>query len=409
MDILLTFCPEDVRETLTNAKTPEAYYESRSFFFLTDGTFVVAEKDSAAVREFNKALSSGNVTDDELKKEKYSSGGYKITATDDENEYTVMASGGTSFTYNVEEKRLIGAHMFEEEVYDLDTRTVPEYTNNYDYSAISTGGEIEKKYMGYGNYTVSSDVYREKDSQSMFIHKVWYPTELVTNTEGKKYPLVVMSNGTGTICTAYEYVFKHLASWGFIVVGNDEWMSYEGRASETSLTLMLSLNEDKNSKFYNKIDTDNIGGAGHSQGGCGAIKAVLNMEHGDMYKALYIASNTPTDDSTDEVWYYDAEKIKIPYFAVAGTGDTDAGNGTNAGLASLASLQSTYDKISSSDKMIARRKDADHGEMLTYGDAYMTAWFMWHLKGDEEAKAAFYGENAEILSNKQWQDISKSF
>lgn len=57
------------------------------------------------------------------------------------------------------------------------------------------------------------------------------------------------------------------------------------------------------------------------------------------------------------------------------------------------------------DKVIARRTDADHGDMLYTADGYMTAWFMYWLKGDEAAGKAFFGENAELLSNPNWQDV----
>ena len=53
---------------------------------------------------------------------------------------------------------------------------------------------------------------------------------------------------------------------------------------------------------------------------------------------------------------------------------------------------------------MARRKDIGHGEMLYYGDGYVTAWFMWHLQGDVEAAKAFVGNNAEILTNPFYQD-----
>ena len=46
--------------------------------------------------------------------------------------------------------------------------------------------------------------------------------------------------------------------------------------------------------------------------------------------------------------------------------------------------------------------------MLYYGDGYVTAWFMYWLKGDTEAGKAFWGDNAEILSNANWQDVNKN-
>lgn len=54
--------------------------------------------------------------------------------------------------------------------------------------------------------------------------------------------------------------------------------------------------------------------------------------------------------------------------------------------------------------LIARKTGYDHGEtdMQTHG--YMTAWFMWHLKGDETASQAFVSDTPEILCNPLYQD-----
>jgi len=38
-------------------------------------------------------------------------------------------------------------------------------------------------------------------------------------------------------------------------------------------------------------------------------------------------------------------------------------------------------------------------------DGYMTAWFMYYLQNNKEVGMAFFGENAEILTNPNWQDV----
>ncbi|MCR4585837.1 MAG: hypothetical protein K5686_08965 [Lachnospiraceae bacterium] len=48
---------------------------------------------------------------------------------------------------------------------------------------------------------------------------------------------------------------------------------------------------------------------------------------------------------------------------------------------------------------MARKLDMEHGEMLYSADGYITAWFMWHLQGDETAAGAFTGNDAEIMGN----------
>ena len=55
-------------------------------------------------------------------------------------------------------------------------------------------------------------------------------------------------------------------------------------------------------------------------------------------------------------------------------------------------------------KAMARRTGSGHGEMLYTADGYVTAWFRWHLQGDEEAGRAFAGDAPELLANPLYQD-----
>ena len=71
-------------------------------------------------------------------------------------------------------------------------------------------------------------------------------------------------------------MFEHFASRSFIVIGNEEDYSWNGFASDMSLNDLLKRNDDKKSILYQKIDTDNIGSLGHSQGGVGAINTVTD-------------------------------------------------------------------------------------------------------------------------------------
>lgn len=171
------------------------------------------------------------------------------------------------------------------------------------YNDVQTSAPLEQKYTKKGDYEVS---YYEQDANNKQWKKfeIWYPAELET-TENT-YPLVVMVNGTGVAASKYKPIFDHLASWGFIVVGNEDESAGNGASASASLDYMLTLNSD------------------------------------------------------------------------------------------------------SVSKIIARRVDTDHGDMLPYADGYMTAWFMYHLRGDEEAGTVFFRDNAEILNNANWQDVEKN-
>ena len=275
------------------------------------------------------------------------------------------------------------------------------------YNDVQTSAPLEQKYTQKGNYEVS---YYEQDANNKQWKKyeIWYPAEL--ETTDNTYPLVVIVNGTGVVASKYKPIFDHLASWGFIVVGNEDESAGNGASASASLDYMVTLNSDSNSKFYGKIDVDKIGIGGHSQGGLGTINAVTAQDNGNYYKVMYAASAPTLQISVDLLKApFDVSGINIPCFMVAGTKKVDAGDGKNSGICPLVELQEKYNNISDGvSKIIARRVDTDHGDMLPYADGYMTAWFMYHLRGDEEAGKVFFGDSAEILNNANWQDVEKN-
>ena len=275
------------------------------------------------------------------------------------------------------------------------------------YNDVQTSAPLEQKYTLKGNYEVS--YYEQEESYKQWKkYEIWYPTEMETS-EGT-YPLVVMVNGTGLAASKYKPIFEHLASWGFIVIGNEDESAGGGASASASLDYILTLNSDSNSKFYGKIDVDNIGIGRHSQGGLGTINAVTAQDNGNRYKVMYAASAPTLQISVDLLKApFDISGVNIPCFMVAGTKQIDAGDGKNSGICPLVELQEKYNNISDGvPKIIARRKDTDHGDMLPYADGYMTAWFMYWLKADNEDGNVFFGEKAEIISNSNWQEVKKN-
>jgi len=286
--------------------------------------------------------------------------------------------------------------------------------NNY-YKYSKTECELEKKYTALGDMEVSYKEYNV-DNTSVGKIEVWYPKRL--ESENKTYPMVLIVNGTGIKASTYTSYFKHLASWGFIVVGNEDENTNTGDSTEYSLNYLLKLNEDKENIFYNKIDVNNIALGGHSQGGVGAINAVSKQEHGSTYKTIFTISSTSSYHANILGWDYDISTINIPILMMAGTGSWDAGicdskeqipteeNGLAQGICPLWSLEENYSLILDSvDKVIARKKDTDHGDSYKEVDGYVTAWLMYYLQNDEEAGKVFLGEDAEIKSNSLYQDV----
>lgn len=262
----------------------------------------------------------------------------------------------------------------------------------------ATGGDIEAKYMANG----PCDVSMREDATLLDFGKflVFYPTEL--ETSDRKYPVIVMCNGSGTPLSKYPAVAEHYASWGFIVVGTEENNSWNAFGAEMSVRYLERWNdnekiEDTESIFYQKVDFDRVGIVGHSQGGVGVINAITDTRHKGIYKTAVSLSPTNKELAHNLFWDYDATLIDIPILLIAGEGGGDDWVVTGE------QLQAIYDDIKS-EKMMARRLDTVHNEVLYTPDGYVTAWFMWQLQGDSEAAMAFIGDEPEIMTNELYQD-----
>lgn len=139
------------------------------------------------------------------------------------------------------------------------------------YTQFQPDLELEKKYAGLGDYEVSGMVVKSGDKTIGNI-RIWYPSEM--ENMQNRYPLIVVVNGSNTAALNYEPYFERLASWGFVVVGNDNRQAGTGISTSQTLDYMLEQNQNPGNLFYEKIDTQNIGIAGYSQGGVGAVRAV---------------------------------------------------------------------------------------------------------------------------------------
>lgn len=278
----------------------------------------------------------------------------------------------------------------------------PAAPTNYQQS-VQTGGEIEAKYMADGPCEVS---VREEDTLQEFgTYVVYYPSALETSRE--KYPVIVLCNGSGTPISKYPAVAKHYASWGFIVIGTAENYSWNAFGAEMCLRYLERWNDservaDTVSPFYQRVDFDRVGVVGHSQGGVGVINAVTNTEHKSVYKAAVSLSPTNKELAHALLWDYDAALMDVPILLVSGEGGGDDWVVTGE------QLQAIYDDIAC-DKLMARRLNTAHNEVLYSADGYVTAWFMWLLQADQQAAKAFVGDAPEIMENPMYRNQQASW
>lgn len=284
-----------------------------------------------------------------------------------------------------------------------DVQSAEAYIISPDYATtITDAGKIEQYYRLPGTYAVKSQVISKKNpNYGNHTYKVWYPA--VMEERERTWPMVFLLNGTGGSCDNDEPLYEHLASWGFLVVGNTDSQTGLGYSASYDWELMQQLASMSQSVFYQKVDTKHIGIVGYSQGGAGAYHALARPE-GTIYKTMVTVSAVTKGISHKlhlKSWLYDTSRVRIPAFQVAGTGVLDRKliSPLDEMKENLANMKETPYGV------MGRRKGADHLDIQEQADAYITAWLRWQLKGDPYAKRVFVGEQPEILSNPKWENV----
>lgn len=161
--------------------------------------------------------------------------------------------------------------------------------------------------------------------------------------------MILVVNGTGGKATKYEPQFDLYASWGFIVVGTQDKGTGSGKTTVETLRYMLNENDDESSIFYQKIDAENIGVTGFSQGGAAIFNALTKYEESKYFKTavpLSPVSEVTAQQMTD--YPYDSSEVLCPILLLAGTDgefETDI-------VIPIDAMNAMYDKISSPKIML---------------------------------------------------------
>ena len=184
----------------------------------------------------------------------------------------------------------------------------PFVPDNYT-KTVDTGGEIEARYLAMGTHAVKYTEAEAPEEWKKF--EVYYPAALEQG-DGT-YPVVVFVNGTGVYGSKYRALFRHLASWGFIVLGNEDPSTCTGASADATLAYLLGENDNPDSIFYRRVIS------GHSQGGVGVFNAINEQEHSGMYTCAVSLSPTDWAVACAIGMTYDPYKTSIPTMILAGT------------------------------------------------------------------------------------------
>jgi hypothetical protein len=284
-------------------------------------------------------------------------------------------------------------------------------------------GAIERKYYAPGSWAVSESKGIACCDSSGNKFDLFYPTNLGAN--GFRHPILPWGNGTLGSPSHYEYFLKHMASWGFVVVATEDPNPGAGATILDSAKFMIRANDDSASLFYHKLDINQVGSFGHSQGATGAINALLKSSGSiktvvpiELPAQIWCANPQKCVDTKDlvagSVFFIDGSKdpISPPVQPSWFTGEQSIAAYYDATPASVNKLKATlllgeHNDIQGQPDCPKNLTGCTNGVYGYLG--YPTAWFMDRLQGDAYAHGAFVSGTGEIFSEtKNWEFVASN-
>jgi hypothetical protein len=286
---------------------------------------------------------------------------------------------------------------------------------NHKSCAYEPHGQIERKYYAEGPWQDVTVAETEIPCDSAGNKCVlFYPTRLGAN--GFRHPIVAYGNGFEGKPTDVAYLLKHLASWGFVVVGTEDKQTIEGTTILDSVKFMVALNGDPASIFLDRLDVNQIGAVGYSQGAAGVISAMIKS--GRLLKtvvAIELPAMTGCKGNCGE-----PDMRQLRHGSIFFIGDQIEAHYNNV-PSEVMKLKGTLRGVSHNDMTgqpgCATAK-ADTGWPCIVGVygylGYPTAWLMDRLQGDPYTHAAFVQGKGEMFNEpgpralRNWQYVAST-
>ncbi|WP_410402940.1 alpha/beta hydrolase family protein [Halopseudomonas pelagia] len=217
--------------------------------------------------------------------------------------------------------------------------------------------------------------------------RIYRPRTLGDN--GLRHPIIIWGNGTGSSPTTYSGLLDHWASHGFVVAAARTSNAGSGEDMIDCLDYLVQQNGRSTGTYAGNLDVNNVGSAGHSQGGGGSIMAGRDSR---------ITATAPFQPYTIGLGHRSSSQSQQngPMFLMTGGRDTIASPTLNAApVFSRANVPVFW----------GERTTASHFEPVGDGGDYRgpsTAWFRYHLMDDGNAESTFYGGNCELCTDFRW-------
>ena len=285
--------------------------------------------------------------------------------------------------------------------------------------------DIERQYTNSGPSKPSRVTSSLPCDRKNNICDIWYPSDI---GQGAPRPAILWANGTANGPVepeVYDYLLSHIASWGFVVIATRDPRTGYGDTVLDTLSYLHRITNDQNNMFYNRVNFERIGAAGHSQGATGAINAMLNSSGKVRTSVAFQLPQqrwcSPADLCvlTEDLKAASAGSI----FYVGGTRDFIISPDRQWLGSDLNSLAAYYD--ATPDRLLKVKglvKGANHNDLLGKPDcksaevggpltctrgvqAYLgisTAWFVSQLKDSRPASEFFRTRHGAFFSAADW-------
>ncbi|MEV3986960.1 MULTISPECIES: alpha/beta hydrolase [unclassified Nonomuraea] len=248
-----------------------------------------------------------------------------------------------------------------------------------------TGFPVETSYTAPGPWAVTT-------AQVGTAYRLHYPADL--GAGGFRHPVVTWGNGTNTTPEDFPGILNQLASWGFVVIAATSGSTGSGTEMLAGVRLLEDADADPASVFHGKLDLTRVGAIGSSQGAMGAINAANHS--GGLIRAV-VAVSLPAPWAAATIGEMHVEELTCPVFFASG--------GRDLLLSPYRAVQAYYDSVPGPAAM-AILKDGSHTMIKGAGSGplgYVTAWLMYTLQDNPEARTAFVGSPPELDTNTAWE------
>jgi hypothetical protein len=247
---------------------------------------------------------------------------------------------------------------------------------------------------------------------SLPTHTVFRPQDLSKIGANNKLPIIAWGNGA-CANSPWEHInfLSEVSSYGFLVVaiGPMPQEGERGRGRSESKQLIdaidwaIAQNNDSSSPYYNKIDIAKIAVSGMSCGGLQTLEMAPDprVTTAVIYNSGVLGASGGVPGMPPLV-KDDLKKLHTPTLYVLG-GETDIAyeNGMD-----------DFKRINHVPVFVANM-DVGHGGTYSqpHGGEFSkvaTAWYQWHLKGDEEAAKMFKGQPSGLSKSPLWKVDKKN-